>query len=116
MSVQELFQAGKLQEAIQALGIEVRDQPGDNRRRTFLFELLCFAGEFSRAEKHLTLLSESTPDAALGALLYRSALSAERKRRAFFEAGQYRGGTPLANLPAGVLHGEAFSCRDGRGP
>jgi type VI secretion system protein ImpE len=50
MSVQELFRAGKLQEAIQALGSEVRDRPGDNQRRTFLFELLCFAGEFSRAE------------------------------------------------------------------
>ena len=108
MSVQELFRAGKLQEAIQALGSEVRDQPGDNQRRTFLFELLCFAGEFSRAEKHLTLLSDTTPDAAMGGLLYRSALSAERKRRAFFEGKQYLESTALAAERTGTLNGEPF--------
>jgi type VI secretion system protein ImpE len=108
MSVQELFRAGKLQEAIQALGSELRDQPGDNQRRTFLFELLCFAGEFGRAEKHLTLLADTTPDAAMGGLLYRSALSAERKRRAFFEEKRYQDSTPIANLRAGTLNGQPF--------
>jgi type VI secretion system protein ImpE len=39
MSAQELFKAGKLSEAIEALGVEVRDNPTDARRRTFLFEL-----------------------------------------------------------------------------
>jgi type VI secretion system protein ImpE len=106
MSVQELFRAGKLQEAIQSLGSELRDRPDDNQRRTFLFELLCFAGEFSRAEKHLTLLSETTPDAALGGLLYRSALRAERTRRAFFEAKQYQDSPTVANLRTGTLNGE----------
>jgi type VI secretion system protein ImpE len=108
MSVQELFRAGKLQEAIQALGSEVRDRPGDNQRRTFLFELLCFAGEFSRAEKHLTLLSDTTPDAAMGALLYRSAVSAERKRRAFFEGKQYGDSPQIATERPGTLNGEPF--------
>ena len=90
MSVQELLSAGKLQEAIQSLGGEVRDHPDDTRRRTFLFELLCFAGDFTRAEKHLNLLSDANPDAAMGALMYRSALSAERKRQLFFEASIIR--------------------------
>jgi len=108
MSVQELFYAGKLQEAIQTLSSEVREQPGDNQRRTFLFELLCFAGEFSRAEKHLTLLADSSPDAALGTLLYRSALSAERKRQAFFEAKQYADSPPAPKRRAGTLNGEKF--------
>ena len=108
MSVQDLFRAGKLKEAIQALGSEVRDQPGDNQRRTFLFELLCFAGEFSRAEKHLTLLSDTTPDAAMGGLLYRSAVSAERKRRAFFEGRQYQDSPNVATERIGTLNGEPF--------
>lgn len=109
MSVQELFRAGKLQEAIQLLGTEVRDHPDDHQRRTFLFELLCFAGEFSRAEKHLTLLSDTTPDAEMGALLYRSALSAERKRRVFFETKQYQTSTPVPNFfRPGTLNGERF--------
>ena len=108
MSVQELFRAGKLQEAIQALGGELRNQPDDNQRRTFLFELLCFAGDYSRAEKHLALLSDSSPDAGMGALLYRSAVSAERKRRVFFEAKQYRGSTDIPSLRSGTINGQPF--------
>jgi type VI secretion system protein ImpE len=108
MSVAELFQAGRLQETIQALGAELRDHPADHHRRTFLFELLCFAGEFSRAEKHLTLLSDASPEAAMGALLYRSALSAERKRQAFFEAKQYAGSGPAPRNRKGTLNGEPF--------
>jgi len=108
MSVQELLRDGKLQESIQALGSEVRDNPTDARRRTFLFELLCFSGEYSRAEKHLTMLSGSSPDAEIGALLYRSALSAERKRRAFFEAKQYQEATDPPVLRSGTINGERF--------
>ena len=59
MTATELYKAGKLSEAIQAIGAEVRENPTDVRRRTFLFELLCFAGEFDRAEKHLIVLAES---------------------------------------------------------
>lgn len=108
MSVQEFFRAGKLQEAIQLLGSELRDHPGDNQRRTFLFELLCFAGEFSRAEKHLTLLSDTHPDAAMGGLLYRSAVHAELKRSAFFEAKAYQQSPTIPNMRTGTLNGEPF--------
>jgi type VI secretion system protein ImpE len=38
MKAQELFQAGKLDEAVQALGAELRENPADAKRRTFLFE------------------------------------------------------------------------------
>ena len=53
MTARELFQAGKLSEAITKLSAELRDNPTDVGRRTFLFELLCFAGEYDRAEKHI---------------------------------------------------------------
>ena len=56
MKAQELFRAGHLAQAIGALSAEVRDNPGDTRRRTFLFELLCFAGESARADKQLEVL------------------------------------------------------------
>jgi len=110
MSVQELLHEGKLQEAVQALGMEVRDHPDDTRRRTFLFELLCFAGDYSRAEKHLNLLSDANPDAAMGALMYRSALSAERKRRAFFEGKQYQDSPNPNKWRSGTINGEKFRC------
>ena len=74
MSAKELFQAGKLNEAIEALGAEVRDNPTDARRRTFLFELLCFKGDYDRAEKHLNILADASPDARSGrdALFFRA--------------------------------------------
>ena len=109
MSAQELLQAGKIQEAIQLLSNELRDRPGDNQRRTFLFELLCFAGDFGRAEKHLNLLSDANADAAVGGLMYRSALSAERKRQAFFEAKQYENAPPPSKFRPGTINGEKFN-------
>jgi len=44
MNAQTLYQEGRLDEAIQALAGSLRDDPGNVRQRTFLFELLCFAG------------------------------------------------------------------------
>jgi type VI secretion system protein ImpE len=106
MSARELFQAGKLNEAVQALGVEVRDNPTDVRRRTFLFELLCFQGEYDRAEKHLNVLADATPDARMGAVLYFSALHAERVRNdkpfESFEDADSRVGARLEVFAAGA--------------
>src|SRR5262249_47998842 len=84
MTATEAFQSGKLQEAVQALGEEVRNAPPDIKRRTFLFELLCFAGDYDRAEKHLNILADGGPIAQMGCLLYRSAIHAERTRQQMF--------------------------------
>ena len=84
MTPTELFRAGRLQEAIEALGEEVRNNPLDAKRRTFLFELLCFAGDYDRAEKHLSILADNSQSAGMGALLYRSALHAEKIRQQMF--------------------------------
>ena len=96
MTPTELFQAGRLQEAIETLGEEVRNNPLDAKRRTFLFELLCFAGEYDRAEKHLSILADSSQAAAMGALLYRSALHAEKIRQQMFENRTF----PMAHKPS----------------
>src|ERR1051325_11228875 len=84
MTAMEVFQSGRLQEAIVALGEEVRNTPLDIKRRTFLFELLCFAGDYDRAEKHLDILADAGPAAQMGCLLYRSAIHAERMRQKMF--------------------------------
>ena len=70
----------KTSEAIQVIAAEVRENPTDAKRRTFLFELLCFAGDYDRAEKHLHVLSQSGPNTEMGALLYRGVLHGERAR------------------------------------
>ncbi len=110
MSSQELFQAGRLSDALKALTAEVRDNPTDARRRTFLFELLCFAGDFERADKQLEVLGQAGPSSELGVLLYRSALYAERQRQDLFSRGEYpkRSETP-ATPRTGTLNGKPFT-------
>jgi type VI secretion system protein ImpE len=113
MTANELYRAGKLSEAIQAIGAELRDHPTDVRRRTFLFELLCFAGEFGRAEKHLNVLAEGGPDAATGVLIYRAALHAENMRSDLFSRKEY---PVVADAPpvSGTWNGQPFeSIEDG---
>ncbi len=108
MDAKALFQAGKLPEAIEALNAELRDNPADVQRRTFLFELLCFAGNYDRADKQLDVLSSENPQAGMGGLLYKSALHAERERQAMFEKETF----PLSSAPgpvAGKLNGQPFS-------
>lgn len=110
MNARELYQAGKLNEAVRALGAEVRDNPGDAQRRTFLFELLCFAGEYDRAEKQLDVLAEGSGEKELAALVYRTALRAEKTRHELFEKKEYPKGAASGERSAmrGTLNGKAF--------
>jgi type VI secretion system protein ImpE len=109
MNAQGLFQAGKLEEAVQALGAELRDNPTDVRRRTFLFELLCFAGDYQRAEKQLDVLASDGRAAEMGALLYRAALHAERIRQSIFEKKDYPLSGPEPDAPlSGTMNGKPF--------
>jgi type VI secretion system protein ImpE len=96
MNARELYAAGKLDEAVQALGSELRNDPTDIQRRTFLFELLCFTGEYDRAEKQLDILADAGKEAAMGTLLYRSALQGARTRRDMFEKKTF----PLGSRPS----------------
>lgn len=106
MQPEQLIRQGKLDEAIEALGAYLRDNPGDARRRTSLFELLCFAGEYDRAEKHLNVLAGDKKEAGVGALLYLAAIHASRLRDSMFDSGDL----PAAEAgPAGgTLNGKPF--------
>ena len=108
MNARELYQAGKLNEAIQKLSAELRDNPADTGRRTFLFELLCFAGDYDRAEKHLSVLSDASPETATGAILYRAALAAERSRNDLFQKGDYPGTSADSPPIRGTFNGQPF--------
>lgn len=109
MNAQQLYQAGRLDEAVQALGSTLRSNPGDVRARTFLFELLCFAGQYDRAAKQLDIIADASKEANLGALLYRSALHAERTRQQMFEAAAGIGSPPPSSTVAGTLNGQPFT-------
>jgi type VI secretion system protein ImpE len=116
MTAKELFQAGKLNEAVEALGVEVRNNPTDARRRTFLFELLCFKGDYDRAEKHLNVLADATPDSRIGAVLYFSALHAERLRQDLFEKKDYPVTPATGNPRGGTLNGQPFQILEDADP
>ena len=110
MNPLELYKAGRLDEAIKALSAELRDNPTDTKRRTFLFELLCFAGEYERADKQLEVLGQAGPTSEMGVLVYRSALYAERQRQDLFSRGEFPEPKDDAeSARAGVLNGKQFS-------
>lgn len=109
MNSRQLFDAGKLESAIEALGAELRDNPTDPQRRTFLFELLCFAGNYDRAEKQLDILGSAGPESEMGTLLYRSALHAERLRAEMFRNGTFPLDADIADEASGTLNGTPFS-------
>ncbi len=90
------------------MGVELRSFPADAQRRTFLFELLAFAGDWTRAQKQLDVLAKNGHMAEAGTMLYRSAIEAERVREHMFDTGDFP--TTAAPSPvSGTLNGEPFS-------
>ena len=107
MTAKQLFDIGKVREAEKQLTAYLRDHPTDVGQRTFLFELLCFAGDYDRAEKQLAVLSQGSPDAELGAILYFAALHAEKTRHQMFGAEDFPRQAAVPS-PAGMLNGRPF--------
>ena len=107
MNARDLYRAGDLDGAIEALSQGLRDDPTDVPSRTFLFELLCFSGELDRAERQLDVLARESSDADVGAWMYRSALHAERTRQEMFDNEIFPSSEPPAS-PSGTLNGSPF--------
>ena len=104
---QDLYREGRLTEAIASLQAHLRDQPGDQRARSFLFELLCFAGEFDRARKQLMAFAQDSNDTRLGVTFYMAALTAEVERQAWYEDGSAFEPASGADV-SGICNGRSF--------
>jgi type VI secretion system protein ImpE len=100
MDAKELLDAGRLAAAIEQLNQEVRAHPADPKLRTFLFEMLCFAGDYERAQRQLEVLGQLDSRSESGTLAYRGALAAERARAAVATENQ---------LPVFLLEPPAFA-------
>jgi type VI secretion system protein ImpE len=87
MKAKELLDAGHLAAAIEQLDREVKSHPTDSRQRTFLFELLCFAGDYQRATRQLDVIGQQQAAAEVGVQVYRNILVAETARRRLFTEG-----------------------------
>lgn len=83
----ELVQGGSLHAAIERVTQVVKGTPTDGRLRTILFELLCFAGDWDRAEKQLDVIGHQDAKTEIGVLTYRSLIAGEKARRRVFEQG-----------------------------
>jgi type VI secretion system protein ImpE len=115
VTAKEFYRAGQLNAAVQALAAELRDNPTDTQRRIFLFELLSFAGEYDRAEKHLDVLAQAGPDALTGTLLYRAAMAGERSRHDLFAKKDYPGAA-ADHAISGTLNGKPFTSLEDADP
>jgi type VI secretion system protein ImpE len=108
LTAKELFQQGKVREAEKALTAYMRDRPSDTAQRTFLFELLCFEGEYARAEKQLSVLADGSVDKETGAIVYYAALHAEKTRHELFENEAFPSDSAAVS-PSGELNGKPFT-------
>lgn len=107
-SARQLYADGHLDKAIEQLGVELRHHPDDAQRRTFLFELLAFAGQYDRARKQLDVLATKGTQTEAGTLLYRAAIEAERVREHMFDTGDYPSGAAPSPV-RGTLNGKSFA-------
>lgn len=114
-TAREHFDAGRLESAIEALGVELRSNPTDTQRRVFLFELLTFAGQYDRAEKQLDVLARGGPDNEMAVLPYRASLQGERIREHMFVTGDFPQ-TPAPSPVSGTINGRPFAAIEDADP
>ena len=87
-SPMELYQAGKLDEAVEAALALVKKNPADTASRFQLAQLSCFAGDLDRADRQLDTVSTQDPGTALTVALVRQLIRAELCRRECFSDGR----------------------------
>ena len=80
MEIKELIHAGKLTEARQQLVAAVKASPADSASRTLLFQVLCYLGEWDKADRHLEAIALQDSGHGAGALSYRNIVHAEMDR------------------------------------
>ncbi len=106
----DLLKAGKLAEAIQAVIAFIREHPTDDKARTFLFEMLCFTGEYDRAEKHLDALIENKTETIHGAILYKAAIHAQKTRDSFFANKEHKNSSAETAPPVSAeINGKPYA-------
>jgi type VI secretion system protein ImpE len=108
LQAEALYREGKLNQAIASLNAELRERPTDVQRRTFLFELLCFSGDYDRASKQLDVLVRGDPESTPGILAYQGILEAETERRKMFSAGTFPASQSEPRPVRGRINGQPF--------
>jgi type VI secretion system protein ImpE len=76
------LKAGDIAGALQILRDRLRDSPGDQRARIFLFQALCIEGAWEKARAQLKVLAQLSPKAQMLAVAYNQAIDGEIARAA----------------------------------
>ncbi len=84
MSSAELLQAGRLDEALKALQLEIRNRPEDGRLRIYLFQLEAILGRLDKALNQLQVLATLDAESILLAQIFRPIIACELLRREVF--------------------------------
>jgi type VI secretion system protein ImpE len=108
VEAERLYKEGRLGEAISSLQEELRENPQDVPRRTFLFELLLFRGDFQRARKQLDVLENIDPASYLGTAYHKQLLTAEEKRQDMFLKGNLPEREGDETSVSGTVNGTPF--------
>ena len=87
MHALELFNAGKLVEAIEAARDHVKSKPTDYGARLIFAELLCFQDEFERADKQLETVFMQSAEMNLATGVHRQLIRAATERASVFNEG-----------------------------
>ena len=80
MHAETLIKTGDVPAALDALQAQIRATPGDARLRVFLFQLLCIAGDWTRATQQLKTCVTLDPATAPMGAVYGAAIAAEQTR------------------------------------
>ena len=81
MNARELFEKGRLSDAIEAQNAVVKANPSDLDARYALSVFLCFAGNLDRAFLQLNTMGKQDAELAMATNIYRNQLIAELQRR-----------------------------------
>ena len=87
-SAADLFQAGRLDDAIAAQIQAVKADAGNEAKRLFLFELAVFAGQWDRAGRQLDAINYPDAERNANVAAYRALLDAEKQRAEVFASGK----------------------------
>ncbi len=91
MRAETYLQTGDLEQALNALQEDIRNNPAKVELRIFLFQLLSVLGQWDRALTQLNVAADMDSDALLMAQVYRPALNCEALRTDIFKGQR----TPL---------------------
>lgn len=80
MNATDLIKSGRLRDARKQLVEEVKSSPSDSGKRTLLFQVLLFLGEWDKAGHHLDAIAAQAPEKEAGVQVYKDLLTAEKER------------------------------------